>query len=259
MKMRLFRKSFLVLGEFALFVAATFRGLRRIWRRRGLFIKQCEFIGVHSLGILFFAAAFMGAALGYQLYMSFKLFGAQALMGGSVGVALFRELGPVLAAIMVTGRAGAAMAAEIGSMRVTEQIDALEVMAVDPHEYLVTPRVLAAFTMVPICCFFFSGVASLASSFIACNVMGLSRPVFWTQYALWVDGLDMIHCALKGAAFGLALSLIGCFFGFRAYGGAGSVGFATRATVVMSCLSILFLDYLLTALLPIRWSALKVV
>src|SRR3954447_15658345 len=148
-------QPFFVLGDFSLFVADTLRSLRHFWRRKGLFLKQCEFIGVTSLPVVAVAACFLGGVMGYQLYVSFHYFGAEALLGGSVGVALFRELGPVMAAIMVTGRAGAAMAAEISSMRITEQIDALEVMAVDPFEYLVAPRVAAGFLMMPILSIFF--------------------------------------------------------------------------------------------------------
>jgi phospholipid/cholesterol/gamma-HCH transport system permease protein len=118
----------LILGEFSLFMRDTIRNLARLWRRRGLFFRQCEFIGVSSTGIIVVAGLFMGGVLGYQLYVSFHYFGAEALLGGSVGVSLFRELAPVMAAIMVTGRAGAAMAAELASMRITEQIDALEVI-----------------------------------------------------------------------------------------------------------------------------------
>src|SRR5206468_531525 len=101
------------------FVFETILTVPKLWRRRGLFIRQCEFIGVSSMGIIAVAALFLGAVMGYQLYVSFHLFNAEGLLGGSVGVALFRELAPVMTAIMVTGRAGAAMAAEIATMRVT--------------------------------------------------------------------------------------------------------------------------------------------
>src|SRR5207249_3717529 len=156
-------------GDFALFVVDTVRSSRRLWKRRGLFLRHCEFIGVNSAGIITVAAIFMGGVLGYQLYVSLHFFGAQALVGGSVGVSLFRELAPVMGAIMVTGRAGAAMAAEIATMRITEQIDALEVMAVDPLEYLVAPRVLAGVLMMPLIACFFAAVATIASAGIACG------------------------------------------------------------------------------------------
>ena len=252
-------KSFITtLGDFSLFVWETLRSSRRIWRRRGLFLRHCEFIGVNSTGVIAVAATFMGGVLGYQLYVSFHLFGAEALLGGSIGVSLARELAPVMGAVMVTGRAGAAMAAEIASMRVSEQIDALEVMAIDPIEYLVVPRVLAGVLMMPLLAIFFTAVASLAGAGVACGVMGLDWQVYWDQYAKVVDAIDVVHCVIKGATFGLILAWVACFCGFRAQGGARSVGFATRTTVVSTFLTILFSDYILTSLLPFGFAKLKV-
>ena len=242
------------LGELTLFTQRTLQAAPKIWRRRGIFINQCEFIGVSSLGILSVAAVFMGAVMGYQLYTSFALFGAQALVGGSVGVSIFRELGPVIGAIMVTGRAGAAIGAEIASMRVSEQIDALEVMGVNPYEYLVFPRVLAGALMMPLLAYIFGGIATLSACGIACGVLDLSFPVFWKEFRLRVDAVDILHCTMKGISFGAALALLGSFYGFRAQGGARAVGFSTRSTVVASCLTILLLDYLWTMVLPARGS-----
>src|SRR6185437_9917067 len=211
-----------------------------------------------SVGMITVAAIFLGAVLGYQLYTSFHIFGAEALLGGSVGVALYRELAPVMASIMVLGRAGAAMAAEIASMRVSEQIDALEVMAVDPVEFLVLPRIAAGVVTMPILSVYFALVGSIAAAAIACGVMGMDPSVFWHNYTWVVDPIELVHCVVKGAAFGLILTWVACFCGFRARGGARSVGLATRSTVVASLLVILFSDYLLTALLPYGFTNLKV-
>jgi phospholipid/cholesterol/gamma-HCH transport system permease protein len=252
------RKFILILGDFSLFMGETFRCSAQFWRRRGLFLRQCEFIGVSSTGVVAVAAMFMGGVLGYQLYVSLHVFGAEGLLGGTVGVALFRELAPVMTAIMVTGRAGAAMAAEIASMKITEQIDALEVMAVEPLEYLVVPRIWAGLLMLPLLSVFFAIVASAAAGVVACGVMGLDIPVFVDQYLKITDPMEVAHCVIKGAVFGMALTFVGCFCGFRAQGGARSVGLATRTTVVATCLTILFSDYLLTSLLPFGFSNLKV-
>lgn len=240
------------LGELSLFLGRTLNGARGLVRRRDIFINQCEFIGVSSFGILGVAAVFMGAVLGYQLYVSFALFGAQALVGGTIGVSLFREMAPVMGAIMVTGRAGAAIGAEIASMRVSEQIDALEVMGVDPYEYLVAPRVAAGMAMMPLLSIIFGSIATLAGCVIATQVLDLSMPIFWKTFRQWVDWLDFCHCIVKGITFGFALTTMGCFFGFRASGGARAVGFSTRSTVVATCLTILLLDYFWTMVLPIR-------
>ena len=256
---KIIQSSITILGDFSLFVFETLRSARGFWKRRGLFLRQCEFIGVSSLGVNLVAGLFLGGVMGYQLYVSFYRFGAEALVGGSVGVAMFRELGPVMAAIMVTGGAGAAMAAEIGSMRLSEQIDALEVMAVDPIEYLVVPRVAAGVLMLPLLAVFFTVIASVASALVACGVMGLDYQVYWYQFTKVVDAIEVTHCLVKAAVFGLVLTWIGCFCGFRAFGGARAVGSAARNTVVASCLTILLSDYILTSLLPFGFSVMKVV
>jgi phospholipid/cholesterol/gamma-HCH transport system permease protein len=256
--MNIIRKSILVLGDFTLFGWSTAKASKHFWRRSGLFLKQCEFIGVSSTGIILVAALFLGGVLGYQLYTSFHYFGADALLGGSVGVSLFRELAPVMAAIMVTGRAGAAMAAEIASMRISEQVDALEVMAVNPIEYLVVPRILAGTIMMPILSILFASVASLSGAIVACGVLGLDSPTYWEQFAYIVDRIEIIHCLVKGTVFGLVLTWMGCFCGFRAHGGARAVGMATRTTVVAACLTILLSDYMLTTFLPYGFTKLKV-
>ncbi len=240
------------LGELSLFLKQLLHSLPHFFRRFPQFLQQCEFIGVTSLPILVVAAIFMGAVMGYQLYTAFALFGAQALVGGSVGTSIFRELGPVMGAIMVTGRAGAAIGAEISSMRVTEQIDALEVMGVNPVEYLVLPRVVAGAVMMPLLAVVFGGVAVLSASLIACGVLDLSYPVFWKNFRQWVDWLDLLHSTCKSITFGAILAFMGCFYGFRASGGARAVGFSTRSTVVATCLMILLFDYFWTMILPIR-------
>lgn len=200
----------------------------------------------------------MGGVLGYQLYVSFEYFGAQALVGGSVGLSLFREFAPVMAAIMVTGRAGAAMAAEIASMRITEQIDALEIMGVDPVEYLVLPRITAGILMMPLLSVLFAVVGSFAAAGVACGILGLDQSIFWDQYARVVDAIDIIHCVVKGTVFGLVLTWTACFCGYRAGGGARAVGDATRDTVVATFLGILLSDYIMTSFLPFGMGKLKV-
>ncbi len=255
---RTVRSALYLAGDFTIFGYDAAVSLRHLWRRRGTFLRQCEFIGVGSMGICGVAALFMGGVLGYQLYVSFHYFGAEALLGGSVGISLFRELGPVMGAIMVTGRAGAAMAAELATMRITEQIDALEVMAVEPIEFLVAPRMLAGTVMMPLLAIFFSAVASVAAFMVSVWIMGLDASVFWEQFARVVDRMEVIHCVVKGTVFGLLLVWVACFCGFRASGGASAVGGATRTTVVASFLIILFADYLLTSLLPFGFSVLTV-
>ncbi len=239
------------LGSFTLFVGRIISASRNLWKRRDLFFRHCEYIGVSSTGVIVIAGTFIGAVMGFQLYVALHLFGAEAILGGSVGAALLRELAPVFGAIMVTGRAGAAMAAEVASMRITEQIDALEVMAVDPIEYLVAPRVLAGVLMMPILSAFFGGVGSLSGAAVGCGIMGLSSATYWEVYALYVDFLDITHLIIKSLVFGFLLTAIGCYCGYNAQGGARAVGLATRTTVVASVLAILLSDYLITTFLPV--------
>ena len=245
-----------LLGEFSFFMGEAFGSLRRQGLRWMLFFRHCEFIGASSLGIVSVAAIFVGGVMGFQLYASLHLFAAESLLGGSIGVSVFRELGPVMAAVMVTGRAGAAIAAEIATMRITEQVDALEVMGVDPIGYLVTPRVLAGLLMMPLVAMYFSVVSTLAGAFVSCDVMGLQYSIYWSQFTKVVDRIEIIHCLVKGAFFGLVLTGIACFCGFRTQGGARSVGLATRSSVVAGCLTILLADYILTSLLPWGWPVL---
>lgn len=252
------RDSISVIGDFMLFGLQILRTTKGLWKRRNLFFKHCEMIGVSSSGVVLTAALFMGGVLGYQLYAAFHMFGAEALLGGSVGISLFRELAPVMAAIMVTGRSGAAMAAEIASMRITEQIDALEVMAINPVEYLVTPRVMASLMMMPLLSVFFASVGSLAAAFVSCEIMGLSYATYWQQFTKVVDALDLQHCVIKGAVFGLVLAWVGCFCGYFARGGARGVGLATRTTVVATCLTILLSDYVITSFLPLGYEKLSI-
>lgn len=224
--------------------------LPSVFSRRTLFLKQCEYIGVTSTSIVIVAGAFLGAVIGFQFYVGFHWIGAEELMGGTVGVSLFRELASVMTGIMVTGRAGAAMAAEIATMRVSEQVDALEVMAVEPMEYLVAPRVAAGLLTVPILAMIFAGISSLSSAGVACGMMGLSSAIYWDQFKSFVDGIDVLHLIVKALVFGFLLATIACFCGFRTSGGARAVGVATKTTVVATLLAILCSDYIVTALLP---------
>ena len=132
-------------------------------------------------------------------------------------------------------------------------------MGIDPIEYLVMPRVAAGLVMMPLLAIFFAVVASAASAVVACGIMGLDLSIFWAQYTKIVDKIELIHCVTKGCVFGLVLTWMGCFCGFNAYGGARAVGLATRNTVVASCLTILFSDYILTSMLPFGFSYLSAI
>ena len=214
--------------------------------RVAVFIDAAEFIGVQSLLIVSMVGMFVGMVFALQLTSALRQFGTESFIGATLGLALTRELAPVFTAIVVAARAGAGMATELGSMRITEQVDALATMAVNPIQYLVTPRILAATIMVPLLCMLFNCVGMLGGYGVAVWYEGVDRGVF-IENARWiVDHKDIVQGLIKATVFGCALSLISCCQGYFASGGAKGVGIGTTRAVVGSFVTILVLDYFLT-------------
>lgn len=208
-----------------------------------------EFVGFGSLFIIMLTGFFTGAILAYQCAYAFGLFGAQALTGSTVALALTRELGPALTAIMVAGRASSGMATVLGTMRVTEQIDAMKTMAVDPVQYLIVPRVWATVIMLPLLCAVFDFLGILASYIFGIFIAGIEYGPFDAMIGALLNGYDVYRGMFKAAVFGLVISFIGCYKGFYAEGGAKGVGEATTDSVVYASVVVLILDYFLTMLL----------
>ena len=217
--------------------------------RLGLLVRQMDFIGVGSFVIIAITGFFTGAVFTLQSNLAFRLFGAEGLTGATVALSLTRELSPVLTGLMVTGRVGSSMAAEIGTMRVTEQIDALEVMAVHPVQYLVTPRLLAAVAMLPLLTMTYTVVGMVGSWLVGVGYLGIDDSTFWSRVYSYVDPDDVWNGLIKAACFGAILSVVGCYLGFHTRGGAEGVGRATTRAVVISSVSILISDYFITSLL----------
>ena len=190
---------------------------------------------------------FIGMVFGIQLVDGFRDFGAENQTGAVVGMALARELSPVFTALMVSSRAGSAMSTELGSMRVSDQIDALTTMAVNPVQYLVVPRVLAGTVMVPLLTMLFNMVGIFGAWIVCVQMLGLDSGIFVDKVRWFVDVADLRQGIIKAFAFGLTISLIACRHGFYAKGGAAGVGQATTAAVVQSAVSILALDYVITS------------
>jgi len=226
---------------------AVFWGLRPPYRGR-LFVEAMEFIGVGSIFLVSLTAVFVGGVLALQIVAGFRDFGAENQTGAVIGLALAREVGPVFAALMVTSRAGSAMTTELGSMRVTNQIDALVTMAVNPVQYLVVPRLVAGFIMVPVLTMLFNVVGVFGAYFVAVSLLGLDPGVFMDRLRWLVDWDDVSQGLIKSMVFGVAVTLIACRQGFYAKGGAAGVGRATNRAVVQSAIAILMLDYLVTSL-----------
>ncbi|MBN2438026.1 MAG: ABC transporter permease [Deltaproteobacteria bacterium] len=211
--------------------------------------RQMEFVGVKSIFVVVLTGTFTGMVLALQGYHGFRMFSAESLVGSTVALSMTRELGPVLTSLMVTARAGSAMAAELGTMRVTEQIDALYVMAANPVKHLIVPRVAAGVLMVPLLTVVSDFVGILGGYFVGVQILGINPGVFVKNITRLVDLDDIYNGLVKAACFGLILSLIGCYKGFNTYGGAEGVGRATTEAVVLASITILVSDYFLTAIM----------
>ncbi len=223
------------------------QGLRPPYRPR-LLVQHLEFIGVGSVFLVGLTGFFVGAVLGLQLVDGFRQFRSENQTGAVVALALTRELAPVFTALMVTSRAGSAIATELGSMKVTQQVDALLMMAVDPVQYLVSPRLLAAALALPVLTMIFTLVAMAGAYGVSVGLMGIDPGIFLARARWLVDPPDVAQGLLKAFVFGVALTLVACRQGLSASGGAAGVGRATNRAVVHAAVLVLALDYVLTSL-----------
>ena len=236
------------LGAHVLLLFSVFRWALRPPYRLGVILDAMVFIGVESLPIVLLISLFVGAVFALQLSSALRTFQAQAYVGATVGLALSRELAPVFTAIVVAARAGAGMATELGSMRITEQIDALATMAINPLQYLIVPRVIAGTVMVPMMTMLFNCVGMLGAYIVAVEVQNVDRGIFVANARWLLDPNDLTQGMVKALVFGCVLTLIACNQGYNAGGGAKGVGVATTRSVVGSFVTILVLDYFLTDL-----------
>lgn len=254
------RSALAILGGWAAPVEETGRAVRvglagvanvfvRPVRLR-LTMEQMAFIGVQSLPIIVLTSSFTGAVFALQSYRAFERIGAEGLVGGTVGVAICRELGPTLTGLLVAGRAGSAMAAEIGTMRVTEQIDALDAMAVDPMSYLVKPRIVASVLVLPMLTAMFDVIGILGSYVVGIYMMGLSYPDFMVRLRQWLDWDDVWTGLVKATAFGLIIGTVACYKGLYTRGGAQGVGDATTSAVVVASVAVLVSNFFIAWALP---------
>ncbi|MGH7480547.1 MAG: MlaE family ABC transporter permease [Longimicrobiales bacterium] len=226
-------------GRFAGRVGASLRDTRT-WPR--LLVGQLARIGVQSLPIALFIAAFTGIVMAVQASYTFTGAIPEYFVGTLTGKTMILELGPVLTGLALAGRVGANIAAEIGTMRVTEQIDALETLAYDPVAYLVVPRVLAGLVMFPIVVAFANAMGIAAGWVTALNLLDLSSPEFVRGLRIFFVPFDVTFSLIKAASFGVAVTMLGCFYGFTTLGGAQAVGTSTTRAVVVSSMLILVLD-----------------
>jgi phospholipid/cholesterol/gamma-HCH transport system permease protein len=209
--------------------------------------KQMVEIGIKSLPVVLITAVFTGMVLALQTYTGFKRFGAEALVSSVVALSMTREMGPVLTGLIVAGRAGAAMAAELGTMRVTEQIDALETLATNPIKYLIVPRFLSGMIMLPALTVVADIIGILGGYAVTVGFYGASSTVYWRRTWDHLEINDINNGLIKACFFGASIALISCYKGFVASGGAEGVGKATTGAVVLSFMTILISDYFLSA------------
>ncbi len=210
-------------------------------------LAEIYFIGFKSCLLIMLTAAFTGMVLGLQGYYTLRKFGSEGALGSAVALSLIRELGPVLTALMVSGRAGSAITAEIGIMRITEQLDALDTMAVNPLQFVVTPKLLAGLVSVPLLTGIFDVVGILGGYAVGVGLLGVSSGAFFSGMVQSVVTLDVHGGLVKSVVFGLTVMAVACYNGYYTERGAEGVARATTDTVVTSAVLVLLWDYLLTS------------
>ncbi|RTZ58059.1 MAG: ABC transporter permease [Gammaproteobacteria bacterium] len=213
------------------------------------FIKQIAYIGAETLPVVAVTSFFSGGVIVVETYSTFHRFNAEHLLGAVVAISMARELGPVLTALMVVARVGSAMTAQIGTMKITEQIDALRVLAVNPIGYLVTPRLFASVLSLPLLTIVADIIGIFGGWFVAVKLFGVNDYLFWQKIRDIVELSDFTGGLIKSAVFGFLIAVVSCHFGFSTKGGTEGVGKATTASVVTASMLVLITDYFLSALL----------
>lgn len=218
-------------------------------KRYGNTIRQMSHLGVDTLPIVLLTMLFTGMVMTVQTAHEFLKYGAGSTVGGIIALAMGRELGPVLTGVVAAGRVGAAITAEIGSMKVTEQIDALRVMATNPIAYLVVPRVIACVIMIPLLVIFADAIGTFGGYFVATQYYDISPHTFTSSITSFAQLKDITGGLIKAAIFGLIIAIVGCFKGLNASEGAEGVGHATTGSVVASIVLIFVTNYFLSLML----------
>ena len=236
------------LGATALFLVRLLAQCPPALARPGLIIAQIYNTGARSLIIIMLSGLFVGMVLGLQGYQLLQRFGSEDVLGSAAALGLLRELGPVITALLFAGRAGTALTSEIGLMRATDQLTAMEIMAVDPLRYVAAPRFLGGVIAMPLLAAIFGVIGLFGDQLIGVALMRIDSGVFWSQTQAAVALRDVNEGLVKSLVFGIACSLVAVYEGYNAEPTAAGVGLATTRTVVTSSVLILLLDYVLTAL-----------
>jgi phospholipid/cholesterol/gamma-HCH transport system permease protein len=232
-------------GNLAQFSALTFSWMFRRRPRWAVLLPNFYAIGVSSVPVVAITGTFIGMVLAVQTYSQFSMMGLATRLGSVINISLLKELGPVLAATMLAGRVGSSMAAELGTMRVTEQIDALSALGTNPVYYLVVPRFLACFVMIPMLTLMADFMGVIGGAVICTKLMGIDSYHYWYHSRGYVEGLDVFAGIFKVLFFGAAIALISCHRGFHSKAGAEGVGRAATEAFVYSFIAILALDFVI--------------
>src|SRR5450631_3139691 len=235
------------LGSVVHFLFRLVSNSPRALLRFSLISEQIYNAGALSLVIIMLSGLFVGMVLGLQGFQLLQRFGSEEALGTAAAIGLVKELGPVVTALLFAGRAGTALASEIGLMRATDQLSAMEMMAVDPIQRVVVPRFLGGVIAMPLLAAIFSMIGIFGAQLVGVQFMGVDSGSFWSQMRSGVELVDIREGIVKSLAFGVACSLIAVYEGYYALPTAEGVGRATTRTVVTSAVVVLFLDYLLTA------------
>jgi len=236
-------------GHLGLFLAKTFFFAVTPPLKFSQFLKQIRFIGFQSALVIFMTGAFTGMVLGLQGFYTLNRFGSVALLGPMVALSLIKELGPVLSALMVTARAGSAMTAEIGIMRITEQIEAIELMGLNPFRYLVVPKLLAGILAMPLLTAIFDVVGIFGGYLVGVKLLGIGEGTYFGEMTNYISMHDIMDGIYKSLSFGVLITWVCCYKGYYVGFGSEGVSKATTQAVVLSSVLILFWDYILTSAL----------
>lgn len=233
------------LGDWTLFSLRAITGVFTRHMKARELLHTCFEFGYQSLGVVALTGVFIGMVLAVQAYAQFQTLGLETSIGSVIHMSVVRELGPVLAAVMLAGRIGTGMAAQLGTMRVTEQIDAVACLGVDPVRYLVGPRFLASVLMIPLLTALADLMGVAGSTFICLNVFRIEPHHYWQHTTSFVTRFDLFSGLVKSVVFGGVLALISCHRGFHSRAGAEGVGRAATESFVLSFVAILFLDFIM--------------
>lgn len=235
-------------GVFILFQMKLVPLYGHVMKRPKILLTQIDIIGLGCIGVVTLTGLFTGMVEAIQLYGGFRQFGIESFIGYTIFISITKELGPVFASLMLISRSISAMAAELGTMRVSEQIDAIDILGVNSKEYLITPRIIATVISLPLLVIWFDFIAIGSAYFISTNVLGIN-PIAYQETLMRLGEFDDIMTGvIKGAVFGFIVSSIGSYIGYHTSGGARGVGEATINAVVYSAVAIFITNYFLSSL-----------